>query len=246
MYTEVHVNGWPAIERQLRRLAKRQGEIAQLLEMTPAAVSQIKKGNFLLNPRQLEKIARFLQFDEEIRNDFYSELFNARLICRDSQSTREGRIGYRVCLNTRGAVRRKRRNEIPLADIGLLAGYEPMLESLAEYLVRNSPERKEDAPFEADACALRIGTRDTGTGLPPGSAVIVDGGRYPEPGSLNFIMLRDGQSLLREYLPEGEVIRFAAVLRDSGEDLVWHRGMEANPIAWLHPVLEMTMRPPRS
>lgn len=244
---EVHVNGWPSIERQLRRLEKRQGEIAQLLGMTPAAVSQVKKGGFLLNPRQLERIAQFLQFDEEIRNEFYSELFNARLVCRElplpSAGRREGGT-YRVCLSSRGLIRKKRNNEIPLADIGLLAGYEEVLESLAEYLLRNSPERRGDAPFESGVCALRVGPGDFGTGLPPGSLIVIDGDRYPDPGSLNFVMLRNGRCLLREFHPDGDCVRLVAILRDSGEDVVWRRGEGGNPIRWLHPVLEMTMRPP--
>lgn len=242
---EIHVNGWPTIERQLHRLEKRQGEIAQLLGMTPAAISQVKKGGFLLNPRQLERIVDFLQFDDEMLSEFYSELFNARLVCRESAvfSGRQG--GYRVCLNPQGAVRRKRRNEIPLADISLLSGYEPALESLTEYLLRNSPERKEGGLSGIEVCALRVGHDHPGTGLPPDSLIIIDGGRYPEPGSLNFVALRDGHFLLREYHPEGGLVRLTAVLRDSGEELTWNRGKASGPVAWLHPVLEMTVRPPR-
>ena len=243
---EIHVNGWPTIERQLQKLEKRQGEIAQLLGMTPAAVSQVKKGCFLLNPRQLEKVAIFLQFDEEMRSEFYSELFNARLVNREpAVFPGRGEGHYRVCLNPQEAVRRKRRSEIPLADVSLLGGYEPALEPLFEYLLRNSPERREDALSGFDICALRVGQGDAGTGLPPDSLIIVESGRYPEPGSLNFVALRDGRFLLREYHPEGGRIRLSAVLRDSGEELVWNRGEAAGPVAWLHPVLEMTVRPPR-
>jgi len=242
---EVHVNGWPTIERQLHRLEKRQGEIARLLGMTPAAVSQVKKGSFLLNPKQLEKIALFLQFDEEVRSEFYSELFNARLVCREAPVPVSGRERghYRVCLNTRGALRRRRCNEIPLADIGLLAGYEATLESLSEYLLRNTPERKSDTSFGIDVCALRFGSCDSGIGLPPGSLIVIESGRYPEPGSLNFVVLRDGRCLLREYHPEDDRIRLTAILKDAGDDLVWKRGGASGPVDWLHPVLEMTIRP---
>jgi len=244
---EIHVNGWPTIERQLHRLEKRQGEIALLLEMSPAAVSQVKKGGFLLNPKQLEKIALFLQFDEEMRSDFYSELFNARLVCRQAPVPASQRQcePYRVCLNTRGSTRKRRCNEIPLADLELLTGYETALESLSEYLLRNTPERKSDASFGIDVCALRIGSANAGTGLPPGSLIVIEGGRYPEPGGLNFVALRDGRYLLREYHPEGDSIRLASVFKDAEDDLVWHRGKTPGPVVWLHPVLEMTIRPPR-
>ena len=42
-----HVNGWSAIERQLRLQAKKQGELARVLEISQAAVSLMKKGSFL-------------------------------------------------------------------------------------------------------------------------------------------------------------------------------------------------------
>lgn len=244
---EIHVNGWPTIERQLQRMDKRQGEIAQLLGMTPAAVSQVKKGCFLLNPRQLEKIAIFLQFDEDMRSEFYSELFNARLVCREPSIAEPSRESghYRVCLNTRGAVRRKRRIEIPMADIALLAGYDPAFEPLAEYLLRNSPERKNDALSGIDVCALRVGINDADTGLPVDSLILIEGGRYPEPGTLNFVALRDGRYLLREFHPEGERIRLVSVLRNSGDDFVWRREGVPGPVIWMHPVLEVTVRPPR-
>lgn len=244
---EIHVNGWPTIERQLQRMDRRQGEIAQLLGMTPAAVSQVKKGCFLLNPKQLEKIAVFLQFDEDMRSEFYSQLFNARLVCRDPAAAQPPRDSghYRVCLNTRGAIRRKLRSEIPLADISLLAGYDPALEPLAGYLLRNSPERKSDALSGIDVCALRVGADDSDTGLSADSLIIVEGGRYPEPGTLNFVALRDGRYLLREFHPEGELVRLAAVLRDSGEDFVWRREGVPGPVMWMHPVLEVTVKSPR-
>lgn len=243
---EIHVNGWPTIERQLRRQERRQGEIAQLLGMTPAAVSQVKKGCFLLNPRQLEKIAIFLSFDEEMRSDFYSELFNARLVCREPSLAAPARESgpYRVCLGARGPIRKKRRGEIPLADIALLAGYDPAFEPLAEYLLRNSPERKNDALSGADVCALRVGADDSETGLPADSLITVESGRYPEPGTLNFVALRDGRCLLREFHPEGDRIRLAAVLRDSGEDFIWRREGAPGPVVWMRPVLEVTLRPP--
>ena len=50
---KMHVNGWRTIEQQLIQQGRKQGEIAQLLKITPAAVSQVKKGVFLLNPKQI-------------------------------------------------------------------------------------------------------------------------------------------------------------------------------------------------
>ena len=56
----MNVNGWPVIERLLFRRKKNQSDLARLLGMTPAAVTQIKKGEFLLNMNALEKILDYL------------------------------------------------------------------------------------------------------------------------------------------------------------------------------------------
>ena len=42
----MNVNGWRVIERLLFRRKKNQSDLARLLGMTPAAVTQIKKGSF--------------------------------------------------------------------------------------------------------------------------------------------------------------------------------------------------------
>ena len=134
-----HVNGWSAIERQLRLQAKKQGELARVLEISQAAVSLMKKGSFLLNPGQLEKIAQFLRFDEETRCEFYTELFNARLISRTASAESAGEEEHGTYRVSRSPVpERKRMCEVPLAELGLLSGYEPLLEPLVDYLLRSS------------------------------------------------------------------------------------------------------------
>ncbi len=245
-----HVNGWSAIERQLRLQAKKQGELARVLEISQAAVSLMKKGSFLLNPGQLEKIAQFLRFDEETRCEFYTELFNARLISRTASAEPAGeeeRGTYRV---SRSPVpERKRMCEVPLAELGLLSGYEPLLEPLVDYLLRSSSERRTEALSGTGLCALRVGAEQEKIGLTAGSIILLESGRYPEPDSLNLIALRDGSFLLREYRPEGELVRFRPLWKNSEPDIVWKRQEIPVRISWLHPVLELTLRPlhfPRS
>ncbi|MBS1369335.1 MAG: helix-turn-helix transcriptional regulator [Lentisphaeria bacterium] len=240
MEMKVHVNGWRTIERQLLQLDRRQGELAQLLKITPAAVSQVKKGVFLLNPKQLEKIAAYLQFDDEMRNEFYTELFNARLLGRETVRMRDaGR--YRVCLD-RQISRDSREREIPLADLSLLSGYEMQLESMASYLLRNSPERCRGMLRGTGVCALRVDEKQTDTGLAPGSVILLESGRYPEPGALNLIALRNGEFQLREFVPDGGRIILRPALRNSGEDITLERREISDYLLWLHPVLEITLR----
>ena len=77
---KAHVNGWETIERQLSQLGRKQGELARLLQITPAAVSQVKKGVYLLNPKQLEKIvqpdADFTFLEERILTMYANPMLN--------------------------------------------------------------------------------------------------------------------------------------------------------------------------
>jgi transcriptional regulator, XRE family len=139
--------------------------------------------------------------------------------------------------------------EVPLAELGLLSGYEPLLEPLVDYLLRSSSERRTEALSGTGLCALRVGVEQEKIGLTAGSIILLESGRYPEPDSLNLIALRDGSFLLREYRPEGELVRFRPLWKNSEPDIVWKRQEIPARISWLHPVLELTLRPlhfPRS
>lgn len=76
---KAHVNGWRVIAAGLQARQLRQKDLARLLGVTPAAVSQIKSGRIKLNRRQIALIYNFLALsDQEIRR-LYAEIFNARL-----------------------------------------------------------------------------------------------------------------------------------------------------------------------
>lgn len=236
---KTHVNGWRTIERQLIHLGRKQGEIAQLLKITPAAVSQVKKGIFLLNPKQLEKIATFLEFDASMRNDFYTELFNARLLGNDGGG--HGGVPYRVCRELHGLQRGYER-EIPQGDLSLLANYVPQLEPMYEYMLRNSFERYTGKVQGKGVCTLRIGDELRNTGVTPGSLIVVESGSHPESGVLSLAGLRDGRYWLREFRQDSERIVLRSVLQESGKVLVMKRREVSDLILWVHPVLLLTLR----
>ncbi|MDR0933445.1 MAG: hypothetical protein LBM70_10580 [Victivallales bacterium] len=236
-----HVNGWGTIARQLQRLNKRQGELSRLLNITPAAISQLKKEIFLLNPIQLEKIAVYLQFDEELRNEFYTELFNARLLDRGSS---QGKMSgnYQVSFNRKNS-RNECGSEIPLAELSLLADYEPSLESLHTYLLRNTSNRSVSSTGGGcGICALLIDNGQPGIGLSAGSIISIESERYPESNELNLLALRDGSFLLREFIWVKDQIILRDSLRNSADDIVLKKQEFSESVRYLHPVSEITMR----
>jgi transcriptional regulator with XRE-family HTH domain len=78
----MNVNRWPVIERLLFRRKKNQSDLARLLGMTPAAVTQIKKGDFLLNMSSLEKILAYLGATVEEENEIFTQIIQSRFFQR--------------------------------------------------------------------------------------------------------------------------------------------------------------------
>ena len=76
----MHANAWPLIEKYLKLQKKRQLDLAELLDVTPAAISQFKSERILFNPVQIEKVINFFHLDAAASEEFYSALFAARYV----------------------------------------------------------------------------------------------------------------------------------------------------------------------
>jgi len=76
---ENNVNGWPIISKWLGIRERRQADLARLLNVSPSAISQLKKGDILLNAGQMASVLGYLKISEEDVSLFYTEVFNARM-----------------------------------------------------------------------------------------------------------------------------------------------------------------------
>ena len=74
----MNVNGWQVIERLLLRRRKNQSDLARLLGISPAAITQIKKGDFQLGITALEKILQYLGATVAEQNELYSQIVRSR------------------------------------------------------------------------------------------------------------------------------------------------------------------------
>ena len=242
-----HVNGWETIARYLKLRGKQQQDLARLLHITPPAISQVKSGCFLLSPGQLATIINYLEFDEPAINEFYTELFNAR-IATDGRG-REAKAPelppnwrFSVTFRKSGPKRRAETYRIPLAGTALLDHYAALFESLPDYLARHSDEFLWVPEREEGLCALRIGEEMGEAALTPGSLVLVRGRSYPDPGQLCLIGLLSGKVVLREFWPEGKKVFFREASDHRGRELVVTRRGAARQIRWVHPVREIRPR----
>lgn len=86
----MNVNGWPQIEMLLKRRRKNQSDLARLLGITPAAITQVKQGDYQLGAAALEKIIHYLGATPEEQCEIYTQIVQSRffeklpsgIICR--------------------------------------------------------------------------------------------------------------------------------------------------------------------
>ena len=74
----MNVNGWSIIETLLSRRRKNQSDLARLLNISPAAITQIKRGDFLLSLESLDKILRYLGATQGDEEAVYSQIIQSR------------------------------------------------------------------------------------------------------------------------------------------------------------------------
>ena len=225
MRTEI--NGWPIIARYLEIRGLRQCDLARVLGVSPAAVTQIKKGESLLGPSQFDTVIGFCGMADSDILEFYSMVFRARIL-GEHRSSRA--LEIRVCPESRS--RQERPAECP---IEWLLDYQPALESLRSYLIRKTGIRS-----IGDQIRLEVGNGSLVKGVLPGSTLLIGVERYPIPGDLVLVGLRERQLLLRRYLPrDGSIILGGD--RAVGPDYVWEVNLDPGFVLWMRPVQEIVV-----
>ena len=74
----MNINGWSIIEILLARRRKNQSDLARLLNVSPAAITQIKRGDFQLSLESLDKILRYLGATQGDEEAIYSKIIQSR------------------------------------------------------------------------------------------------------------------------------------------------------------------------
>ena len=190
-----HINGWGVISRHLQLREKNQSDLARLLHISPAAITQIKNGQFRLNPRQLYAIPGYLEFNQAAFDEFFSEIFNARMqVCHGEVLAGPEKLRCIVKVERRSDTRR-----IPVAGLELLRNFVPALESLADYMRRATRERY-CCRCPGGAVALRVNRPFSEGGGP--RLVIVKGDTYPVPGKPAIAAWADGTVDIGTFAPE--------------------------------------------
>lgn len=78
----MNINGWNTIQSILKRTKKNQSYLAEKLGMTPAAITQIKNGEFKLKEFRFQKICEVLGATQKEKKELLTEVVNARFFGR--------------------------------------------------------------------------------------------------------------------------------------------------------------------
>lgn len=80
------INGWDVSERMLHRRNKSQNALARKLGVTPAAITQIKRGDFQLNAVYLEKSLCYLGATVEEKEEICTQIIQSRFLGKQNPS----------------------------------------------------------------------------------------------------------------------------------------------------------------
>lgn len=220
-----HINGWAVISRHLLLREKNQSDLARLLHISPAAITQIKNGQFRLNPRQLQAIPGYLEFSQAACDEFFSEVFNARMkFCHGEQLHDNEHLSCTVKVERR-PVNRK----IPLGHISLLKNFIPALEALADFMRRTTLERY-SCSCRNGAAAVKVDAGIPGSNAP--TLVVVNGDSYPVPGEPALAAWDDGTFAMGTYNSDGrerKIMPFGS--------LPGKKEKKADSLRWIYPII---------
>ncbi|MBQ9753770.1 MAG: helix-turn-helix transcriptional regulator [Lentisphaeria bacterium] len=219
-----HINGWAVISRHLLLRDKNQSDLARLLHISPAAITQIKNGQFRLNPKQLHAIPGYLEFSQAACDEFFSEVFNARMqFCHGEQLQGTENLNCSVKVERRNCSRK-----IPVAHISALNNFVPALESIGDYMRRVTVERHA-CSCRSGSVALKVEGEITGT--PDPALLIVNGETYPVPGEPALAAWNDGTFSVGTFNSDGRE-RKVMPFGNSGK-----KEKKADTLRWIYPVV---------
>jgi hypothetical protein len=219
-----HINGWAVISRHLLLREKNQSDLARLLHISPAAITQIKNGQFRLNPKQLHAIPGYLECSQAACDEFFSEVFNARMqFCHGEQLPGAEQMNCSVRVE-----RRSNSRKIPVAHVSVLKNFLPALESIADFMRRITLERHTCSCRNGNV-ALKVDGEITGT--PDPALLIVNGETYPVPGEPALAAWNDGTFTVGTYNSDGRE-RKVMPFGNSGK-----KEKKADSLRWIYPVV---------
>lgn len=250
------INGWSIISKWLVTRDKRQSDLAERLQITASAVSQIKSGNIMLNAEQLYSIIDFLKINKRDMLALYTKIFNARLT---NSGVSKNKLNYqKLVVNIANAeppedlaffssvkdyssdyhnsVRR-----IPLITFEQAMNYEPALEPIEAFASGNANKSILSTDCQLGSFGMVVDKQNDPNEFAKSSILLVAGKEYPVHGDLVVAKVRDGKVITRYYYRENGIIHLKSQNNDT-ETLIWNAQNDPGYIQWMYPVVEVNLK----
>ncbi len=229
-------NGWPVIGRYLRQRSLTQSELAGALAISAAAVTHIKQGSSWLDAGQLATVARFLAMSEADQEEFYTQIFNTRIIggtgtawhpryeCRQCQPSGTQSVAVEPDLS------------LPPLPLSRLVEFSPAVETLPQFLSRLTGRSR--MPQQVPVCAA--GNPDEPP-LPPGSRIWLDPVNRPASGDTVLARLHSGPFIIAEAQWGEELIFTGAWIDHKKTGIRWKYRSDPGWVVWMAPIRKLTL-----
>ena len=246
------VNGWSLISKWLGIRQKRQKYLAEILGVSNSAVSQYKKGNFLLNSEQMQIIIDALNFSQSDIDSFYAEVSNARFANgRIKSSVSYSNIDYGNSAQSKPSEVKEEPSEyftIPRNSAAACQGrpydfitqrnlskFDPKQEEL-DVFARGVSTKKIFLPVSLDGgVALQLDARALTPGILPDSIFLLDCHSLPTPSDIAAYQLNNGKVGVLHYHKNGEDYNMVSDV-DGKVMFIWTKEEAVKAVKWMYPV----------
>ena len=221
-----HCNGWQFIERWLEKRNLRQCELADYLGVSTAAITQIKNGNIRLSSGKMEKILQFFDVQEWEREEFYHEIFTARI---QTTGTNRANVSESLPVTSINASR-------PLINFSILDQFAEQSQEATGIRIRKCAVGDYILPqWTAGVFAVIAEARTAG--MPFGGEVIL----LLRPSRT----LRKGDRILVKYKRDGRIAieNYCTPFSAPGEHVAYDRQTLIESAVWYYPIAEMILSP---
>jgi SOS-response transcriptional repressor LexA len=243
------VNAWSVVYKWLIINNKRQIDLANLLNVSASAISQIKSGNILLNANQIHLLLGYLKINHEDMCTLYTLIFNARL--NSTESSGENMHQPKLIVNTAGSSSKKDVSvspshhdslyNVPLISFEQAMNYEPALESIEAFARDCSDQSVSFSNAQAGSFALLVDKENAIPEFAHSAILLVGGEDYPAYGDMVVAKLRTGEVVTKYYQRKDDVIHLKSNNLDV-ENLVWHYREDPGFVQWMYPIIEANLK----
>lgn len=230
------INGWKLISKWLGYRQKKQKDLAKILKVSDAAISQMKKGDILLKPTQMKKIISTLRFSPEDIHAYYDMITESRAKTKRPGVKKKFGKSEITPPYARKQIRETSASgkEFHILTINTIYGFEHENDSLDAFAFNKSDE-KLFFPVEIESgVILKLENPTAKYGLLPYSSLLLDCINKPEPGNLTVFKARSGEMDIGVYSLNNNQ---ASLLPVTGAPSVYSWAlMENEPYYWIFPV----------